>query len=62
VSGSAPGLIGRTVLKPAGSKLYLRLPVTDRVVFTGDAVERRLKTLATALGFSAAAFGKTGDV
>lgn len=61
VSGSAPGLIGRTALKPAGSELSLRLPVKDRSVFTGDAVERRLKTLASALGFDGAAFGKASD-
>lgn len=61
VSGSAPGLIGRTALKPSGSELSLRLPVKDRSVFTGDAVERRLKTLASALGFDGAAFGKASD-
>ena len=58
VSGSAPGLIGRTELKPSGSKLSLQLPVKDRAVFTGDAVERRLKTLASVLGFDGASFGK----
>ncbi|MEP0336675.1 MAG: hypothetical protein ABJ388_18655 [Alphaproteobacteria bacterium] len=61
VSGSAPDLIGRTTLKPTREKLFLGLPVKDRDVFTGDAVERRLKTLATALGFGASAFGKTSE-
>lgn len=58
VSGSAPGLIGRTVLKPSGTKLFLRLPVKDRLVFTGDSVERRLKTLASVLGYAGAGYGK----
>ena len=55
---AAGGLIGRTVLKPSGTKLFLRLPVKDRLVFTGDAVERRLKTLASVLGYAGAGYGK----
>ncbi|MAN81170.1 MAG: exopolyphosphatase [Rhodospirillaceae bacterium] len=58
VSGSAPDLIGRTALKVSDGKLFLCLPAKDRAVFTGDAVERRLKTLATAMGFSGADFGE----
>jgi exopolyphosphatase/guanosine-5'-triphosphate,3'-diphosphate pyrophosphatase len=59
VSGSAPGLIGRTKLKPLNDKLMLQLPVKDRSVFAGDAVERRLKTLANALGFPTSSFSKS---
>ena len=61
ISGSAPGLISRTELKPSGGKLLLRLPTRDRSVFAGDAVERRLKTLASVLGFEGSGFGKLPD-
>ena len=61
ISGSAPGLISRTELKPSAGKLLLRLPTRDRSVFAGDAVERRLKTLASVLGFEGSGFGKLPD-
>ncbi len=57
VSGSAPGLIGKTALKPGRGVLTLKLP-KQRQVFIGDAVERRLRTLAKVLGFDDAQFGK----
>ena len=45
----------------SGGKLLLRLPTRDRSVFAGDAVERRLKTLASVLGFEGSGFGKLPD-
>ncbi|MEK9670936.1 MAG: hypothetical protein VW268_00345 [Rhodospirillaceae bacterium] len=57
VSGSAPELIGKTALAPSGKILTLKLPVKGPDVFFGDAVERRLKTLAKSLGFDDCAFG-----
>lgn len=58
ISGSAPGLIDQTKLKLVKGAMVLMLPASERQVFLGDAVERRMQTLAKALGFKRAEFGK----
>jgi len=45
LAGSAPGLLSQTQLKVTKTRLTLELP-KDRAVFLGEAVERRLRTLA----------------
>jgi len=49
ISGSAPGLLSRTVLRIEGDKLVLQVREEDRSALLSDAVERRMKTLARAL-------------
>lgn len=58
VSGSAPGLIERTTLGARDKTLVLGLPRKDHDIFVGEAVDRRLKTLAKALGFGDAEIGE----
>jgi len=48
LAGSAPGLLSQTQLKVTKTRLTLELP-KDRAVFLGEAVERRLRTLARAM-------------
>lgn len=50
ISGSAPGLLSRTELRVEKDKLYLFVEERDRPALISEAVERRLKTLARALG------------
>ena len=53
ISGSAPGILKITRLVMDEKTVCLQLPdasVVDRNLFSGDAVERRFKTLARALG------------
>jgi exopolyphosphatase/guanosine-5'-triphosphate,3'-diphosphate pyrophosphatase len=53
ISGSAPGILKITRLVMDGETVRLQLPDTsagDRDLFSGDAVERRFKTLTRALG------------
>ncbi len=55
VSGSAPGLLGRTEFEVTDRDIILHLPDKTEVegdVFRGEAVERRLLTLGKALGRS----------
>jgi len=49
VSGSAPGILPRTMFAVSDAEIVLELPPEDDV-FRGDAVERRLRTLGKALG------------
>lgn len=51
LSGSAPGLLIRTRLRPARKYLHLEILDTDEDLFVSDAVVRRFKTLARNLGF-----------
>jgi len=52
VSGSAPGLLTQTKFERSGAEIILKLPDDPREsdVFSSEAVERRLGTLAKALG------------
>jgi len=50
ISGGAPGLLVGTKLRLGKEKLYLGIAEKDRSALLSDAVERRLKTLAKALG------------
>lgn len=53
LSGSAPGLLPKAKLSVEGGKLILTIPhspSSDRDMFAGEAVERRLKSLAASLG------------
>jgi len=49
IAGSAPGILSKCELKIRGGMLVLKLP-EDRDVYVSETVERRLKTLAAALG------------
>lgn len=53
ISGSAPDILKRTRFKLNDNELCLELPkdaTGERDIFSGDAVERRFKTLAKSLG------------
>lgn len=50
ISGSAPGLLARTKIATDGENLILSVAEIDRAALLSDAVERRLKTLARAMG------------
>ncbi|MBF0247692.1 MAG: Ppx/GppA family phosphatase [Alphaproteobacteria bacterium] len=50
VSGSAPGLLGKTSLTVKKDRLTLKIRAADRGALLSEAVERRLKTLAASLG------------
>lgn len=50
ISGSAPGLLMRTRLRPASKYLHLEVLDADEDLFISDAVTRRFKTLAQNLG------------
>ena len=49
LTGSAPGLLGRTRLAVKGKKLLLKIPAEGEM-FQSETVERRLRTLARSLG------------
>ncbi len=51
LSGSAPGLLGRTRLAVEGERLLLKIPAEGEV-FRSETVERRLRTLARSLGLA----------
>ena len=53
ISGGAPGLLARTKLSVNKDKLILSVPQEDQAALLSEAVERRLKTLARALGLKA---------
>lgn len=53
LSGSAPGLLIRTRLRPARKYLHLEILDQDEDLFVSEAVLRRFKTLARNLGFKA---------
>ena len=53
VSGSAPGILSRTQFVMDEQTVWLQLPIVrngEQDIFAGDAVGRRFKTLARALG------------
>lgn len=56
ISGSAPGVVTKTSLEVGDEKLILRVAKKDRDALLSEAVRRRLKTLAKALGLK----GKVG--
>jgi len=49
LTGSAPGLLGRTRLAVKGKRLLLKIPAEGEM-FQSETVERRLRTLARSLG------------
>jgi len=55
LTGSAPGLLGRTRLAVSGKRLLLKIPAEGEM-FQSETVERRLRTLARSLGLK----GKIG--
>lgn len=55
LTGSAPGLLGRTRLVVKGKRLLLKIPAEGEM-FQSETVERRLRTLARSLGLK----GKIG--
>lgn len=50
ISGGAPGLLAQTKLRVSKDKLFLSVADDHRAALVSEAVERRLKTLAKALG------------
>jgi len=50
ISGGAPDLLSRTELEVTKEKIFLCVTKADRAALVSDAVERRLKVLASALG------------
>ena len=50
ISGSAPGVLGKTQLDVGAEKLVLQMEEEDRDALLSEAVQRRLKTLGRALG------------